>query len=82
MESEALPQRAANSRRSRTKDTRPSKISKGSSSDFQGTKSDSKLQSDIPDYRSNAEENQQFECELTNSRWLSTREKLECKCAD
>ena len=63
MESEALPQRAANSRRSRSNSTRPSKISKPSSSERQETQSDNKLQSDLPEYRSNAEENQQFECE-------------------
>ena len=72
MDSEALPQRAASSRRSRTNDTRPLKLSKGSSRDFQDIVSDNVMQSDIPEYRSNAEENQQFECQLTHSRSPST----------
>lgn len=67
MDPEALPQRAANPRRSRTQDSRASKISKRSSSDDQETTSDNKL-SDLSVYRSNAEENQQFECELLHGR--------------
>lgn len=61
MDTEALPQRAANSRRSRAKDSRAPKISKTSSNDRQETHSVSEPQSHLPEYRSNAEENQQFE---------------------
>ena len=68
----ALPQRAAGSRRSSTKDTRPCKLATATSEDspkpVEQLHSDNKPHSDLPEYRTNAEQNQRFECQLGRSR--------------
>ncbi|DBA84097.1 hypothetical protein WJX77_003967 [Trebouxia sp. C0004] len=60
MDAEALPQRPAGGRRSRTQDSRPSKISKN---DISGDKRarPSERPDDLPEYRSSAEHDQNFE---------------------
>ena len=63
MDAEALPQRPAGGRRSRTQDSRPSKIAKKGISGNERAQP-SERPDDLPEYRSSAEHNQNFECEL------------------
>ena len=63
MDAEALPQRPAGGRRSRTQDSRPSKIAKNGISGNERAQP-SERPDDLPEYRSSAEHNQNFECEL------------------
>ncbi len=63
MDAEALPQRPAGGRRSRTQDSRPSKIAKNGTLGNEGAQP-SERPDDLPEYRSSAEQDQKFECEL------------------
>ena len=63
MDVEALPQRPAGGRRSRTQDSRPSKIAKNGTSGNERAQP-SERPDDLPEYRSSAELDQNFECKL------------------
>ena len=72
MDSEALPQRAAGSRRNAPRDVSPSGGAKEVPLETQSFRTDAapghQQQSDLPEYRTNAEQNQRFECEDAQSQ--------------
>ena len=68
---DAVSQRSGGSRRSRTQDNRPAKIAKDASND-DGKAQHSKANYEaLPEYRSSAEQDQQFECKLSSKSGLS-----------
>ncbi len=69
MDTEALPQRSASGRRSRTQDIRPSKVAKNTRQDTE--QAEPIRNADLPEYRSSAEQDQQFECELMHLSQLT-----------
>ena len=64
MDAEALPQRSAGARRSRTQDTRPRKIAKDTGNDDRQERHSNPTTEALAEYRSSAEQDQQFECEV------------------
>ena len=63
MDAEALPQRPAGGRRSKTQDARPSKVAKNGFSGNERAQLNERPD-DLPEYRSGAEHDQDFECKL------------------
>ena len=61
MDAEVLPQRPSGGRRSRTQDTRPSKVAKSVSEVYAQAQPSTEVET-LPEYRSSAEQDQKFEC--------------------